>query len=96
MTRTCKSPLFVTEQFDFQQMLGECRATDNGHGVPGARAQIMDQPGNQFLVRAEAAHPLGRPGTPEEVAYAALFLACHESSFITGTELMADGGFTAQ
>ena len=45
---------------------------------------------------AEAAHPLGRLGTPEEVAYAALFLACHESSFITGTELMVDGGFTAQ
>jgi len=45
---------------------------------------------------AEAAHPLGRLGTPEEVAYASLFLACHESSFITGTELMVDGGFTAQ
>ena len=44
----------------------------------------------------EGLHPLGRLGTPEEVAYAALFLACDESSFITGTELMVDGGFTAQ
>ncbi len=40
--------------------------------------------------------PLGRPGKPEEVAYAALFLASDESSFITGTSLMVDGGYTAQ
>jgi len=45
---------------------------------------------------AESAHPLGRLGAPEEVAYAALFLACDESSFVTGTELMVDGGYTAQ
>ncbi len=45
---------------------------------------------------AESQHPLGRLGTPEEVAYAALFLACDESSFVTGTELIVDGGFTAQ
>lgn len=40
--------------------------------------------------------PLGRPGKPEEVASAALFLASDESSFITGTSLIVDGGYTAQ
>ena len=40
--------------------------------------------------------PLGRFGTPEDVAYAVLFLASDESSFITGSELVIDGGFTAQ
>jgi NAD(P)-dependent dehydrogenase (short-subunit alcohol dehydrogenase family) len=40
--------------------------------------------------------PLGRVGTPEDVAYAALFLASHESSWITGSSLMVDGGYTAQ
>lgn len=39
-----------------------------------------------------AKHPMGRAGTPEEVAYAALFLASDESSFITGVALPIDGG----
>jgi NAD(P)-dependent dehydrogenase (short-subunit alcohol dehydrogenase family) len=36
--------------------------------------------------------PMGRFGNPEEVAYAALFLASDDSSFITGIELFVDGG----
>ena len=40
--------------------------------------------------------PLNRLGTAEDVAYAMLFLACDESSFITGTPLIIDGGRTAQ
>lgn len=40
--------------------------------------------------------PLGRPATPEDIAYAALFLASDESSFITGITLPVDGGYTAQ
>ncbi len=40
--------------------------------------------------------PMNKPGKPEEVAYAALFLASDESSFITGTTLKVDGGYTAQ
>ena len=40
--------------------------------------------------------PLGRVAEPEEIAYGALFLASDESSFMTGSELIIDGGFTAQ
>jgi NAD(P)-dependent dehydrogenase (short-subunit alcohol dehydrogenase family) len=44
----------------------------------------------------EARHPMGRLGQPEEIAYAALYLASDEASFVTGTSLAVDGGYTAQ
>ncbi len=40
--------------------------------------------------------PLGRIGEPEEVAYGVLYLASDESSFMTGAELVLDGGLSAQ
>ena len=45
---------------------------------------------------AEARNPMGRTARPEEVAYGVLFLASDESSFMTGSELVIDGGATAQ
>jgi NAD(P)-dependent dehydrogenase (short-subunit alcohol dehydrogenase family) len=49
-------------------------------------------------LRAEfnAGIPLGRIGQPRDIAYAALFLASEESSFMTGAEMIVDGGFMAQ
>ena len=40
--------------------------------------------------------PLGRVGTTEDISYGALFLASDESSFMTGSELVIDGGYTAK
>lgn len=40
--------------------------------------------------------PMGRAGTPEEVAYGVLYLASDESSYVTGSELVIDGGTTAE
>jgi 3(or 17)beta-hydroxysteroid dehydrogenase len=41
-------------------------------------------------------HPLGRLGQPDEIAYGILYLASDESKFVTGSELVIDGGYTAQ
>jgi NAD(P)-dependent dehydrogenase (short-subunit alcohol dehydrogenase family) len=41
-------------------------------------------------------HPLGRIGTPDEMARAALYLASDDASFVTGHALLVDGGYTAQ
>jgi NAD(P)-dependent dehydrogenase (short-subunit alcohol dehydrogenase family) len=40
--------------------------------------------------------PLDRYGRPEEVTLAVLYLASDESSFVTGSELVIDGGWTAE
>jgi NAD(P)-dependent dehydrogenase (short-subunit alcohol dehydrogenase family) len=37
-----------------------------------------------------------RAGTPEEIAYGVIYLASDESSYMTGSELVIDGGTTAQ
>jgi NAD(P)-dependent dehydrogenase (short-subunit alcohol dehydrogenase family) len=41
-------------------------------------------------------HPIGRIGTPVEVANAVLFLSSDLASFVTGETLMVDGGYVAQ
>lgn len=50
----------------------------------------------EFVAEQGPKHLLNRVGDPREVAYAILFLSSDEASFITGTHLMVDGGYTAQ
>ena len=49
--------------------------------------------GEQRLKMLSDSVPLGRLGTPDEIAKAVVFLASDDSSFITGAELFVDGGF---
>ena len=49
----------------------------------------------KIIQQVEAGIPLGKFGTPEDVAYAALYLAADESKYVTGTELHIDGGILA-
>jgi NAD(P)-dependent dehydrogenase (short-subunit alcohol dehydrogenase family) len=56
-------------------------------------ADQQDDATNQALIDMT---PLKRMGKPEEIAYAALFLASDESAYVTGTELFVDGGYSAQ
>ena len=45
-----------------------------------------------FAASLMAAIPLGRVGTPDEIAKVVVFLACDDSSFVNGIELFVDGG----
>ena len=88
-----------------KQLAVECAAT--GIRVNAVAPGAIDTP---FLHRVlaplddreavaeaiKADHPLGRFATAEEVARSIVFLASDEASFITGTVLMVDGGFTAR
>ncbi len=61
--------------------------------TPGLHGLAADEQQDRQLVAAmEAATPLGRMGSPDEIANVALFLAPNESSFVNGSELFADGG----
>jgi NAD(P)-dependent dehydrogenase (short-subunit alcohol dehydrogenase family) len=76
---------------------------DRGIRVNAVSPGVIDTPGlNELLVSSGAgAHPLkalaagvplGRPGTPDEIARAVVFLASDDSSYVTGIELFVDGG----
>jgi NAD(P)-dependent dehydrogenase (short-subunit alcohol dehydrogenase family) len=58
-------------------------------------ADAQDDPAGA-LRKLAAKHPIGRISSSEEQARAALFLASDESSYVTGSALMSDGGYTAQ
>ncbi len=47
-----------------------------------------------FVAQQAATIPLGRVGTPDEIAKAVVFLASDDSSFVNGIELFVDGGMT--
>jgi meso-butanediol dehydrogenase / (S,S)-butanediol dehydrogenase / diacetyl reductase len=63
-------------------------ATSAAHFSPG-------MPTDEVFARFGAAHPLGRIGTPEEIAELAAFLASERGGFCTGSDFVADGGLLA-
>jgi NAD(P)-dependent dehydrogenase (short-subunit alcohol dehydrogenase family) len=72
-------------------------STDTPFQEAALRVISDSEAGYEELVRQEeAAIPLGRYATPAEVAKAAVFLSCDDSSFVTGSALMVDGGYTTK
>jgi NAD(P)-dependent dehydrogenase (short-subunit alcohol dehydrogenase family) len=64
---------------------------DTDTGMLRVEAQQLGEANDRFLAEA-AKRPLGRIGSPDEIAQAALYLASDASSFVTGTALVVDGG----
>jgi len=49
-----------------------------------------------FREHLDSLHPIGHIGKPDDIAYGVLYLASDESKFLTGSELVIDGGYTSQ
>jgi NAD(P)-dependent dehydrogenase (short-subunit alcohol dehydrogenase family) len=65
--------------------------------TPMARGWMEKHGGYETVAKeVSAQHPLGRLGEPEDIAYACLYLASDEASWVTGAILPVDGGFTAK
>lgn len=102
------SPLYCASKGALIQLM---RAIALDYAKQGIRANalcpgIIDTPMLDFAIGMEAdpvaarkwneeAQPIGRLGTPEECAHAALWLCSEDASFVTGVALPVDGGFTA-
>ncbi len=60
------------------------------------KTPLLDQLDDEMMQHLVSLHPLGRLGESHEVANAVVFLASEEASFVTGANLLVDGGYTAQ
>lgn len=66
--------------------------------TPMVEKFAADLPGSTDAVRKQldSKHPLGHIGEPDDIGWAVVYLASEESKFMTGAELVIDGGYTAQ
>lgn len=66
--------------------------------TPMVEAHLGSAGGDLAAARqaADALHPLGHIGEPDDVAWGAVYLASDEAKFVTGAELVIDGGYTAR
>ena len=59
-------------------------------------AEGKDMSLEEFKDKTAAKHPIGRMGEPDDIAWGVVYLASDEAAFVTGSELVIDGGYTAQ
>src|SRR5258707_624154 len=73
-----------------------CPGTVQTPFVEGYLARNFAGHEDEVRQQLHARQPIGRMGRPDEIAYAALYLASDEASFVTGSALVIDGGWTAK
>ena len=65
--------------------------------TPMVQGFVKDQADPAAARKAtEAAHPMGHMGDPDDIAWGAVYLASDQAKFVTGSELVIDGGYTAR
>jgi NAD(P)-dependent dehydrogenase (short-subunit alcohol dehydrogenase family) len=70
--------------------------TDMGQGLVDDFAAAAGAGGNEMRVHLASMHPMGNFGVPQNIADAAVFLAGDGAAFMTGTEVVIDGGLSAR
>jgi 2-keto-3-deoxy-L-fuconate dehydrogenase len=73
-----------------------CPGTVHTPFVEGYLARNFAGHEDEVRQQLDARQPIGRMGRPDEIAYAALYLASDEAAFVTGSALVIDGGWTAK
>ena len=58
-------------------------------------SSVMGIPAEEAARQLVTMVPMGRAGVPQDIAHGALYLASDESSYVTGSELVIDGGMSA-
>lgn len=81
-----------------ERMKIRVNSIDPGYIMTPMVQRVLDSsPNPAEMKRAmEALHPVGHLGKPMDIAYGVLYLASDESEFVTGSDLVIDGGYTAQ
>ena len=95
--QTAKGGVRILTKAAALQYAGDAIRVNSVH--PGPITTDMTRAGRndpERLAMMLARIPMGRYGEPEEVAHAVLYLASDESTFVTGSEVVVDGGWTAQ
>jgi NAD(P)-dependent dehydrogenase (short-subunit alcohol dehydrogenase family) len=78
--------------YETVKMKGQIDVVVANAGVGAFATPMVNAQPLEIMETLASSIPMGRPGLPDEVAKAALFLASDDSSFVTGIELFVDGG----
>jgi len=72
-----------------------CNAICPGYMLTPMVRRFTEEVGNDTAAEITAMHPVGRMGDSDDIAHMVVYLASDESTFVTGAEMVVDGGYTA-